>query len=218
MNYTKFILALVFVIFSCKNSSTDKKKSKKIFETRKEVKEKENIRKVDKFYQQPAYFNPAIKLGLGLLKPKNDTIFFKQQVNETPLKETIYTPKKVIPIFFKPDYDIFYIVCTEKTGLGYKILSANGKELLANKTDFDFISWEKFLLKTTGIENISWKQNPLRKESTVTSLEVPFNDKENFIVKEVKNNWIKVKNENNEEGWIKWKEKEKLLIEIYLLM
>ena len=91
-------------------------------------------------------------------------------------------------------------------------------ELLANKTDFDFISWEKFLLKTTGIENISWKQNPLRKESTVTSLEVPFNDKENFIVKEVKNNWIKVKNENNEEGWIKWKEKEKLLIEIYLLM
>ncbi|CAA0145539.1 conserved hypothetical protein [Tenacibaculum maritimum] len=74
------------------------------------------------------------------------------------------------------------------------------------------------MLKTTGIENINWKENPLRKESKVTSLEVFPKHKENFIIKQVKNNWIKVKNEEDEEGWIKWKEKEKFLIEIYLLM
>ncbi|CAA0220122.1 hypothetical protein ACE1MK_00815 [Tenacibaculum maritimum] len=216
MTYTKFILVLVFAIFSCRNSNTDKKRSNRIVEQKKE--EEKNIQTGNKFYQPPAYFNPTTKLGLGLLKPKKDTILFKQQVNHPSLKETIYTPKKVIPIFFKPDYDIFYIVCIKNTDLDYKILSANGKEFLANKANFDFIPWENFLLKTTGIENINWKENPLRKESKVTSLEVFPKHKENFIIKQVKNNWIKVKNEEDEEGWIKWKEKEKFLIEIYLLM
>ncbi|MGG6229189.1 hypothetical protein [Tenacibaculum sp. SDUM215027] len=213
----KYIKIILIIIFSCKRNVKEKI-SRDNIKTKEVVEEKQVLTSENGNYELPEYYNPTSKLGIGLVKTKKDTLFFKSSINSSFQKESIYNPKSIIPIFFKPDYNIFYTVCVEKINKTYKVLSANSKYFFVQERDFEFISWENFLIETTGIENMDWGKNPLREKPNSSSIKLPVKSENDFVINEIQGDWIEVENEDKDRGWIKWRENEKLLIEIYLLM
>ena len=216
MKCIKIILILI-IIFSCKRNVKGKI-SRENLKTKEVVGEKQVLTSENGNYKLPEYYNRTSKLGIGLVKTKKDTLFFENSINSSFQKESIYKPKSIIPIFFKPDYNIFYTVCVEKINKTYKILSANSKYFFVQERDFEFISWENFLIETVGIENMDWGKNPLREKPNSSSIKLPVKSENDFVINETRGDWIEVENEDKDRGWIKWRENEKLLIEIYLLM
>ena len=60
------------------------------------------------------FYNKTERLGIGLVKIEKQLITVKNQGLSKHIEEDIYRPKHIVPLFFKPDYDIFYMVCLEK--------------------------------------------------------------------------------------------------------
>ena len=167
------------------------------------------------------FYNKTERLGIGLVKIEKQLITVKNQGLSKHIEEDIYRPKHIVPLFFKPDYDIFYMVCLEKQKAYYKVLSATGDIYSVPKAEAKFVSWAEFLRNTTGVTNLNWEQNPLQEAPSEKSKMIKIKDKEaTYQVINVKGDWIEIQNEHNahEKGWIQWRKADSLLIEVYLLI
>ena len=167
------------------------------------------------------FYNKTERLGIGLVKIEKQLIVIKNQQLNKEIEEDIYSPKHIVPLFFKPDYDIFYMVCLERQKAYYKVLSATGDIYFVPKAEAKFVSWAEFLRNTTGITNLNWEQNLLQEAPSEKSKVIKIKDKEaTYQVINVKGDWIEIQNEHNahEKGWIQWRKADSLLIEVYLLI
>lgn len=72
------------------------------------------------------FYNKTERLGIGLVKIEKQLLVIKNQQLNKEVEEYIYNPKYIVPLFFKPDYNIFYVVCLERQKAYYKVLSATG--------------------------------------------------------------------------------------------
>lgn len=154
-------------------------------------------------------------------------------------------PKPIIPKYYKPDYGILHFICLESTAKYHKILS-NESEVKYSpiKESYHFATWEKYILESFGIrrdDEGNHEKEPLRSspnvKSTIVSIPKGY---EMFCPMEVKGDWVKVKydcfynEENNPHegepcsnfiekcqnpvtGWLKWREKNEILIDIFLM-
>ena len=167
------------------------------------------------------FYNKTERLGIGLVKIEKQLITVKNQGLSEHIEEDMYNPKHIVPLFFKPDYNIFYVVCLERQKAYYKVLSATGGIYFVPKADAKFVSWAKFLRNTTGVTNLNWELNPLRETPSEKSKMIRIKDrKATYQVISVKGDWVEIQNEQDahEKGWIQWRKADNLLIEIYLLI
>ena len=167
------------------------------------------------------FYNKTERLGIGLVKIKKQLITVKNQGLSEHIEEDMYNPKHIVPLFFKPDYNIFYVVCLENQKAYYKMLSATGDIYFVPKAEAKFVSWAKFLRNTTGITNLNWELNPLQETPSEQSKVISTKDREAiYQVISVKGDWVEIQNEHDahEKGWIRWCKADNLLIEIYLLI
>jgi hypothetical protein len=167
------------------------------------------------------FYNKTERLGIGLVKIEKQLIIVKNQGLSEHIEEDIYSPKHMVPLFFKPDYNIFYMVCLERQKAYYKVLSATGDIYFVPKAEAKFVSWAKFLRNTTGVTNLNWELNPLRETPSEKSKMIRIKDrKATYQVISVKGDWVEIQNEQDahEKGWIQWRKADNLLIEIYLLI
>ena len=167
------------------------------------------------------FYNKTERLGIGLVKIEKQLIVIKNQQLNKEIEEDIYNPKHIVPLFFKPDYDIFYMVCLERQKAYYKVLSATGDIYFVPKAEAKSASWAEFLRNTTGVTNLNWELNPLQEAPSEKSKMIRIKDKEaTYRVINVKGDWIEIQNEHNahEKGWIQWRKADSLLIEVYLLI
>ena len=167
------------------------------------------------------FYNKTERLGIGLVKIEKQLIVIKNQQLNKEIEEDIYNPKHIVPLFFKPDYNIFYVVCLENQKAYYKVLSATGDIYFVPKTQAKFVSWEAFLRNTTGITNLNWELNPLQEMPSEQSKMIRTKDREAiYQVINVKGDWVEIQNEHDahEKGWIRWCKADCLLIEVYLLI
>ena len=167
------------------------------------------------------FYNKTECLGIGLVKIEKQLIVIKNQQLNKDIEEDMYSPKHIVPLFFKPDYNIFYMVCLDRQKAYYKVLSATGNIYFVPKAEAKFVSWSEFLRNTTGITNLNWELNPLREAPFEKSKMIRIKDKEaTYQVINVKGDWIEIQNEHNahEKGWIQWRKADSLLIEVYLLI
>lgn len=167
------------------------------------------------------FYNKTERLGIGLVKIEKQLITVKNQGLSKHIEEDIYNPKHIVPLFFKPDYNIFYMVCLERQKAYYKVLSATGDIYFVPKAEAKFVSWAKFLRNTTGITNLNWELNPLQETPSEQSKVISTKDREAiYQVISVKGDWVEIQNEHDahEKGWIRWCKADNLLIEIYLLI
>ena len=167
------------------------------------------------------FYNKTERLGIGLMKIEKRLITVKNQGLSEHIEEDIYSPKHIVPLFFKPDYNIFYVVCLERQKAYYKVLSATGDIYFVSKAEAKFVSWEAFLSNTTGVTNLNWELNPLQEMPSEQSKMIRIKDREAiYQVISVKGDWVEIRNEHNahEKGWIRWRKADSLLIEVYLLI
>lgn len=217
---TIFISAISgsILLFSCRGNTNTYQKSQPF---QKEAPQNStgasNVKFHDTIPNSLEFFNNVGALGIGLLKVNNvDTLTIIKN-NEKSI-EKIYTPT-ITPIFFKPDYGIFYLVCVSEQKSNYKIQTSTNQTAILPKTkNIQFLSWDRFLLSTTGISNLDWKENPFRKEPDTKATIQEVSKEDDFTVIKVHNEWIQISTDSDSIGWIKWKQDGKLLIEIYLLM
>ena len=167
------------------------------------------------------FYNKTERLGIGLVKIEKQLITVKNQGLSKHIEEDMYNPKHIVPLFFKPDYDIFYMVCLERQKAYYKVLSATGGIYFVPKAEAKFVSWAKFLRNTTGVTNLNWELNPLRETPSEKSKMIRIKDrKATYQVISVKGDWVEIQNEQDahEKGWIRLRKADNLLIEVYLLI
>ena len=167
------------------------------------------------------FYNKTERLGIGLVKIEKRLVTVKNHGPSEHIEEDIYNPKPLVPLFFKPDYDIFYMVCLENQKVYYKMLSATGDIYFVPKAEAKFVSWEAFLSNTTGVTNLNWELNPLQEMPSERSKVIRTKDREAiYQVISVKGDWVEIQNEHNahEKGWIRWRKADSLLIEVYLLI
>ena len=167
------------------------------------------------------FYNKTERLGIGLVKIEKQLLVIKNQQLNKEIEEDIYNPKHIVPLFFKPDYNIFYVVCLENQKAYYKVLSATGDIYFVSKTQARFVSWEAFLSNTMGVTNLNWELNPLQEMPSEQSKVIRTKDREaTYQVINVKGDWVEIQNEHDahEKGWIRWCKADSLLIEVYLLI
>ncbi len=204
-------LFIFFFIVSCKTDKTHSPQQKNDDSVKTSVEVKDEIQ-----HQDLEFYNKVENLGIGLLKAKGNQFYTynDSSLSTNKKKEGLYNPKNVKPIFFKPDYNIFYLTCLIENETYYTI--NNGNKIYLNKDDFEFYTWETFFENTTGIGSIDWKLNPILNKPDGDIIDLDIND--DFIAVEKKGDWLKIRNNALNTGWIKWRFKNKLLIEVYLLI
>lgn len=210
-------ISVNILLFSCKNKSNNLREDLVSLKREKSNKEVNFIKLKDSIVNDLDFFNNLDNLGIGLLKVNiSDSLIVINK--DKVFIENFYAPT-ITPVFFKPDYGIFYLICTSKEKEYFEIQIRKGKTAKLIKTkNIKFLKWETFLLNTTGVSSLDWKKNPLRRIINNESKTIDVNEDDEFKVIEVKREWIKISNEGEKVGWLKWRKENQLLIDVSLLM
>jgi hypothetical protein len=149
--------------------------------------------------------------------------------------------------FYKPDYGIMHFVCLSQTSKVYKVLNGEANvKYLAKTKRYNFLSWNDYILNSFGIRRItnesgkSINNQPIRKYPGSTDTVAIPKGLEMFCPIKLKGDWLQVKYDcfyNNDDtkheaepcrtyiseckdpvtGWIKWREGNKLSIDILVM-
>lgn len=169
---------------------------------------------------QPDYQNELPLLGIGVCLIKQESFPIYRDTLEKPDFVSLYAPDSagVLPVLFKPDYGIFYMVVLRQTGSYYCVQK--------NVTDSAFVSvaqveefkdWGDLLLNAPGITNNDWNANPPLVDKESNQHVDTFDMKSTLQVIDFSNDWVQVENGLKQKAWIRWKLEEHLLVRILLL-
>lgn len=165
------------------------------------------------------------ELGIGLVQlvnPNEKIILYNDSFCTIIKTKQAKIGKDIIPILNKPDYGIQFFVCLEKNSKYYKIVISNGKYAYIEPTQkYLYYDWYDFLKnQVTSIENKNIKSNPLFDKMNGKAINIKNIQSDDEIeVIEIKGDWLKIKNTTlNKEYWIKWREKNNILVYLNLLM
>lgn len=141
--------------------------------------------------------------------------------------------------WFKPlhvhlDYFIFDFQCSDYGEDWIQVVvneETNLKYWIRNTTVFKFTSWEDFISNVIGIRPLDEKNNPILTKPNVDAPKCVKQPIDCLMPVEVVGDWMKVKlepavcdktfemeEEQNFEGYIRWKKGNKLIIDYFLLL
>ena len=163
-------------------------------------------------------------LGKGVFKIEvnSSVIVFKDSNLTKPISKNLLNNSIVTPLLYKPDYDINYYIYNNSTN---RYLSLNSKDnqvlyIKNNKSLFIF-DWNTFL--KYEVFNLSIKDSILnRPQYFIDGKYIITSSWQNDDVQdilEVHGDWVKIKNETRKIiYWIKWKNSNKLLVYLNMLV
>lgn len=130
------------------------------------------------------------------------------------------------PYFFKIDYAIVLLKCTEVEEDKYKVVvnEKTGEEKYIKKKDiWKLESWSEHILKTVVSVDFDYAKNPIKDlpDSNSSNLKTLDEIEGLHIPLDIKEDWLKVQviDENGEHsGWIKWRDENKIIINLYYLI
>ncbi len=177
------------------------------------------------------------ELGIGFAIANNPYLYEDMSHPKDIFSNSGLTTKigtdKVFPFFYKPDYGLYHFICLEKNEKYYKIL-INDTEIgfIPNNQNYIFKSWETILMNAS-VERIK-KQNLIRSNPTELDNQIITNDcqyetlKVTDVIERKGEFWIAIsfstdcepypkKDSKQKNGWIKWRDLNKLLVRIQLL-
>jgi hypothetical protein len=136
-----------------------------------------------------------------------------------------YANENFNPFAFHPDYFVLALKCVGEDENRYEVIvnEEKGLKKFVRKDDatLKFETWEKHILKTFAVD-FDREQNPLREtpEGQVKDFVLP--KEATFHPVEVNGEWLKIRWDsskkavkNDKFGWVKWKENNKILIELF---
>lgn len=136
-----------------------------------------------------------------------------------------YANENFKPYAFHPDYFVLVLKCVGEDSNRYEVIvnEDTGLKRFVRKDDatFKFETWEQHILKAFAVD-FDRSGNPLREipEGQVKTVELP--KEVTFHPVEINGEWLKVRwdspkksGKNDRFGWVKWKESNKILIELF---
>jgi hypothetical protein len=175
------------------------------------------------------------ELGIGFVIPHNPYQYENgSHCNNIFSDKNLKTKSAILvePFFYKPDYGLYHFICLSRTEKYYEILINNTvRGYLPNADNFIFTSWESLLINAS-VERIT-PNNDIYREPSTKSQALDYKcQPDRLKVEEVieKNNeyWILVSflpscenpaisELSPNSGWIRWRTKTELLVNILLL-
>ncbi|MCB9334930.1 MAG: hypothetical protein H6586_02200 [Flavobacteriales bacterium] len=177
-----------------------------------------------------------IDLGIGFVISSNPYKYYDGSHYESFYTNENLNNKwkgdKIFPFFYKPDYGLYHFICLEKSNNYYKILINDSSiAYLPNDTNFYFKTWDSMITNST-FERVS-RENHIYTESNTKSqiINNPCEFDKLKVEDIIEKNgeywayiWFSIDCETYPEkegkeiyGWVKWRTKNKLLVEILLL-
>lgn len=238
-------VAIYFALLSCNhsgNKSSVKSDSSKryISPTQKESK----VKSISPFYDNDV---STLGIGVVIAPDKfvvyNDSLLNNKfsSINMYGDEKAIGIYSK----FYKPDYGIMHFICLQATDKCYKVVvNYNTIKYLPKSKGYEFATWTDYIMQSFGIrrnKDNAKSHQPLRVSPTATADTLSISGKyEMFCPVEVKGDWVKAKfdcfyNDDNSKhegepcqnyiseckdpvtGWIKWRDGNKVLIDILLM-
>lgn len=162
---------------------------------------------------QPEYINETSSLGVGVANPKDYTFtLYSDTLAQKSVKiENIENQNIIIPLIYKPDYSIFYMVVEEKLDKWYKIIYNYNEIGYVLSEEFTFYTWENLLKNTKGITAKEGYTDKNNKQSITQLSEQDF-----YLIEKIDSDWIYIRKEIEDEVveengyWVKWRNKNKL--------
>lgn len=127
---------------------------------------------------------------------------------------------KLLTILKRTDeYQIIALKCLAKTAVSYEVQLENGKKGMISKYSkhIKFQTWEEHILSLFSV-GFSENHNPLMDKPSLKSKKLNFDKDEFYHPKRIEGEWLQVEWDNSskkEYGWIRWKNKGRLLVELY---
>lgn len=178
--------------------------------------------KVKLGYQNDNLLN---EIGIGLVQQvvvTDKIVLYKNPDCKTVISKNSKIGKELIPLLYKIDYNILFFVCVEKNKDYYKIVISSGKyAYLKSSQNYLFYNWNEFLKnQVISLESKDLEKNPFvnKINGNPINIKIILPDDEIEIV-EVKNEWAKIHNTTlNSNYFIKWRDKQNLLVFLSLLL
>jgi len=174
-----------------------------------------------------AYQNDELiqDIGIGLVQiinPNENIILYSDNALSIIKMKGPKTGTNFIPILNKPDYGILFFSCIEKGPNFYKIIiSKDNYAYIKPSENSIFYNWEDFLMgQVVNIESKNLKNNPLRISINGKSINTEnWKSDDEVKILEIKGEWLNIENiTRNKKYWIRWKNKNQLLVYLNLLV
>ena len=165
------------------------------------------------------------EIGIGLLQQvdvNEKIVLYDDAAFKVIRSKDAKLGKEIIPFLNKVDYNILFFLCVEKNSNFYKIAISNKKyAYIRPSLKYLFYDWGEFFKnQVISVESKIKKPKSFFDKIDGNSIIIKglqSDDEINII--NIKGDWLNIKNNTlNKIYWIKWKEKNELLIYLNLLM
>ena len=126
-----------------------------------------------------------------------------------------FEDKSIIPFALKSDDRLLVFQMYDSSDLFYVVKVDEKKNLFKfiKKADKNFIyePWEKHILKVFSVD-FDYKLNPPKEEPFDNSKTKPYDKEQFYHPVKVKDEWLMIKDDDDKESWIKWKDNKGTLV------
>jgi len=155
-----------------------------------------------------------------------DTVSFNiYNLDSTLWKKVTFSSNMIDKFHISPyvfNYDNYIMVfrCTGISGNYYKVIIDENKRteklMPFHQKYLVFETWSQHIIKKAFAVDFQPLTNPLRLDASDLARTLPFNKDQFYHPVIIKGAWLKVKDDNGKEAWIKWRsDKGQLLVKIY---
>ena len=158
------------------------------------------------------------EVGAGVIQEK---IIEEKPIlyNDSQLKEIIkidmISAKAIVPFFCKKDYNILYFLCIKEYNNCYKIkINKDKYAYLKKSSNFVFYSWNSFIKnQIINLESKNIILNPAKYSINGYVVNIKHLDEDETVIENIDGDWVYIKNNTrNIKYWIRWKNRNKILV------
>lgn len=129
--------------------------------------------------------------------------------------------KEFSPYAFHKDYFLLVFRCKRKTGNSYEVVvneqTKQTKFVKISDGSYKFQTWEQHLVSICCV-GFDIKTNRIKSEPNLAGKDLLYDQNEIYVPKSVKGNWLQVTwggTKSPKTGWIQWRSKDKIIIELF---
>lgn len=187
-----------------------------------------------------SYDNEVLDLGIGLVivpptyRVYNDSLLEDEFVSTDMYDQDITVYAK----YSKPDYGIMHFACLEKTEFYFKVIvNYSDIKYMRNSKSYEFQDWEEYMRSSLGVRSVTSQSMRASPNVKAKPVDAP-KGHSSFCPEYIQGEWVYVRwgcfdsseadhyegipckdfindCDNGQSGWLKWRDKNEVLISIY---
>jgi len=218
MNKQKFIISFVtvFSILGCQGSIKEQEvPSEGAKKTAVEISHTDTVQQSHQSIDSINVIALKEDYQKGLLQVYNEdgTIWKSFEITDN------FSDDDIMPFAQKAENRVLVFRCIGRKNNYYAVVVNEDNSIIKyikpNNPHFTYETWEQQILKVFSVD-FDPKSNPLKVEPSTGAKSLLFDEEQFYHPSEIKGEWLKVKDDDDKEGWIKWRNaKGKLIINLY---